>query len=167
MAKAWKVKGIKPQKSYRWNARAILPVKIEEVYSWSDSIHDPENIKALHNMRLSIKRLRYSMEFFAINYGKAFEECLLAMEALQELIGEIHDYDVISDVFTSYLQTLEPKDAEADSIGINTLISRYHKMRKAKYEKFLERLDEMEQTNFKGRLLDIIKGKSKAKRKAA
>ena len=67
MAKAWKVEGINPQKSYRWNARVILPIKVEEVYAWVPYIHDPDNVKELHNMRILVKQLRYSMEFFAIN----------------------------------------------------------------------------------------------------
>jgi CHAD domain-containing protein len=167
MAKAWKVRGIKPKKSYRRNARVILPIKVEEVYSWAPYIHDPQNVKALHDMRISIKRLRYSMEFFAINYGKTFTASLLVMEELQELIGEIHDYDVIGDVLTDYRQNLEPNDAETDEIGINALISRYHQTRQEKYQAFLQRWDELEQTDFKGQLLNIIRGKSKAKRKAA
>ena len=68
MAKAWKVKGVKPQKSYRRNASIILSAKIAEVYSWDNYIGDPENIEELHNMRISIKRLRYSMEVFSVNY---------------------------------------------------------------------------------------------------
>ena len=42
MAKAWKVKGIQPQSSYRRNAKVILATKIQEVYSWAESIHDPK-----------------------------------------------------------------------------------------------------------------------------
>ena len=64
-------KGIKPKKSCRWNARRILPVKIAEVYSWEKYIDAPHNIEELHNMRISIKRLRYSMEDFLSITGRS------------------------------------------------------------------------------------------------
>ena len=155
MAKAWKVEGIKPKKSYRWNAAVILPVKVEEVYAWAEYIHHPDNIRELHNMRISIKRLRYSMEFFAINYGKAFDDFLQVWVDLQELVGEIHDCDIIQDVLTGYLQNLR-EDANADAIGINALILRYREIRKTKYHALLLQWDELEQTDFKGRLLETI-----------
>ena len=104
MAKAWKVKGVKPQKSYRRNASIILSAKIAEVYSWDNYIGDPENIEELHNMRISIKRLRYSMEIFSVNYDQKFNESLQIWVDLQKLLGEIHDCDVGQDVLTDYLK---------------------------------------------------------------
>ena len=88
MAKAWKVKGVEAQKSYRWNAGVVLPVKIEEVYSWSKLVFDPNCIAELHNMRISIKRLRYSMEFFAINYKKKFTKFLDILAEIQEVVSQ-------------------------------------------------------------------------------
>ena len=159
MAKAWKTKGIQPQSSYRWNAQVILAVKIQEVYSWREFIHDPDKIKELHNLRISIKRLRYSMEFFAINYGEEFQDFLKILADLQEQLGDIHDCDVVETVLTDYLQELPDQgDTEADAIGINALLVRYREMRKAKYEAFLQRWDALEEADFKGQLLRIITG---------
>ena len=45
MAKAWKMKGIHPQSSYRWNAHVILAVKVEEVYSWAKPIRNRDKVK--------------------------------------------------------------------------------------------------------------------------
>ena len=91
MAKAWKIKGVKPQKSYRRNASIILSAKIAEVYSWDNYIGDLGNIEELHNMRISIKRLRYSMEIYSVNYDQKFNESLQIRVDLQKLLGEIHD----------------------------------------------------------------------------
>ncbi|MBI1926877.1 CHAD domain-containing protein [Candidatus Poribacteria bacterium] len=178
MAKAWKVKGIQLRKSYRWNAQVILPVRVEEVYSWAASIRQPDNIKALHDMRISVKRLRYSMEFFAINYGETFNTLLKVVEGLQELLGDIHDCDVRLQALTDYLQNLRGKsdaslcESESaynpaenlpacgtvpiDAIGINALIARYRELREATYQSFLQKWDDLEQTNFKGQLLETI-----------
>ena len=158
MAKAWKVKGIDSQRSYRWNAQVILTVKVEEVYSWAESIRNPDNIKELHNLRISVKRLRYSMESFTINYGEKFKDLLKVLEDLQEQLGDIHDCDVIKTVLTDYLRELpDRKAAETDALGINALLCRYRGMRMAKYQAFLQQWDALEESDFKGQLLEIIK----------
>lgn len=161
MAKAWKVKGVHPQLSYRWNAQVILAVKIQEVYSWAKAVRNPDKIKALHNLRISVKRLRYSMEFFAINYGEAFQESLEVLADLQEQLGDIHDYDVIETVLTDYLQSLsDQRDTEIDAIGINALLRRYREMRTTKYQAFLQQWDALEAADFKVQLLKIVAGES-------
>lgn len=161
MAKAWKAKGIHPQLSYRWNAQVILAVKIQEVYSWAESIRNPDNIKELHNLRISVKRLRYSMEFFVINYGEEFQDFLKVLADLQEQLGDIHDCDVVETVLTDHLQSLPDQgDAETDTIGINALLLRYHEMRKARYEAFLQRWDALEEADFKIQLFRIVTGES-------
>ena len=161
MAKAWKTKGIQPQSSYRWNAQLILAVKIQEVYSWVKFIRDPDKIKELHNLRISIKRLRYSMEFFAINYGEEFQDFLKILADLQEQLGDIHDCDVVEVVLTDYLQELPNQgDTEADAIGINALLLRYREMRKAKHQAFLRQWDALEEADFKVQLLKIVTGES-------
>ena len=161
MAKAWKAKGIYPQLSYRWNAQVILAVKIQEVYSWAKPIRNPNKIKELHNLRISVKRLRYSMEFFAINYGEEFEDFLKILADLQEQLGDIHDCDVVEMVLTDYLQELpNQEDTEADAIGINALRLRYREMRKAKYQAFLRQWDALEEADFKVQFLKIVTGES-------
>ena len=159
MAKAWKAKGIYPQLSYRWNAQVILAVKIQEVYSWAKPIRDPDKVKELHNLRISVKRLRYSMEFFAINYGEEFRDFLKILADLQEQLGDIHDCDVVEMVLTDYLQSLPDRsDTEIDAIGINILLLRYRETRKAKYAAFLQQWDALEEANFKDQLLRIVTG---------
>ncbi len=163
MAKAWKAKGIQPQSSYRWNAQVILAVKVEEVYSWVESIRDPDKIKELHNLRISIKRLRYSMEFFATNYGEEFQDFLKILADLQEQLGDIHDCDVVEMVLTDYLQALPDQgEAETDAIGINALLLRYRETRAAKYQAFLQRWETLDEADFKGQLLSIVTGESGA-----
>ena len=163
MAKAWKAKGIYPQLSYRWNAQIILAVKIQEMYSWAKPIRNPDKIKELHNLRISVKRLRYSMEFFAINYGEEFQDFLKILADLQEQLGDIHDCDVVEMVLTDYLHSLpDQRDTEPDAIGINVLVLRYRETRKAKYEVFLQQWDALEEADFEGQLLRIVTGESGA-----
>ena len=159
MAKAWRVKGVKPQKSYLRNASIILSAKIAEVYSWESYIDDPKNIEELHNMRISIKRLRYSMEFFSVNYDRKFDQFLQVWVDLQKLLGEIHDCDVGQDVLTDYVKD-QSQESSVDTLGINALIERYHQTRGGKYRKFLKRWSSLQKENFRRNLLRMIKRKS-------
>ena len=67
---------------------------LEEFLGYEAYIHDPENIKELHAMRIAGKHLRYTLEIFAPIYGSALDLHIRAMKDLQDLLGEIHDNDV-------------------------------------------------------------------------
>jgi len=152
MAKPQKITGLNPKLSFRENARIILPQKVGEVYSWEQFIQDPEKREELHNMRISIKRLRYTMEFFAINYDKHFTEFIKTIIGLQDILGDIHDSDVVLDVLTEYKENLHPTDLP----GIDTLIVRTRETRNADYQAFLHKWGKLSAAGFKQKLLAII-----------
>ncbi|MEE3194830.1 MAG: CHAD domain-containing protein, partial [Candidatus Poribacteria bacterium] len=144
---------MKPQKSYRRNASIILSAKIAEVYSWDNYIGDPENIEELHNMRISIKRLRYSMEIFSVNYDQKFNESLQIWVGLQKLLGSIHDCDVGQDVLTDYLKA-DPQEGGADTLGVNALIQRYRQTREERYQEFLKLWSSLQKEGMK--MMDVF-----------
>ncbi len=152
MAKPQKIIGINPKQSFRENASIILPQKVEEVYSWEQFIRDPERREELHNMRISIKRLRYTMEFFAENYDKHFTDLIETIIELQDILGDIHDSDVVLEVLTEYKENLQP----AVLSGVDTLIARTRETRNADYEKFIEKWEQLSAIGFKQKLLAII-----------
>ena len=78
MAKAHKVIGVAPLRSYHENARIILPQRLEEVYTWEPFIRDETRREELHNMRISIKRLRYTMELFRVAYQNGSQQSAVA-----------------------------------------------------------------------------------------
>lgn len=152
MAKPRKIIGLNPNQNYRENARIVLPQKAEEVYSWEQFIRDPERREELHNMRISIKRLRYTMEFFAGNYDKHFTDFLETIIELQDILGDIHDSDVVLEVLTDYKKSRQP----AMLSGIDTLITRTRETRDADYETFLKKWEHLSTTNFKQKLYAIF-----------
>ena len=161
MAKEWEVEHIRPKRSYRWNARVVLPVRVREVYSWAPYIEDPSNTEQLHSMRISIKRLRYSMELFANCYGPEFEEILATLEDWQEHLGSVHDCDVVADTLAAYEAKLELRpEAASDCPGIAALMSRYRRRRNEQYEKFLKDWHVSEAGGFRDRVLKVIAGES-------
>ncbi len=163
LSKAWKTKGIKPKKSCRWNARRILPVKIAEVYSWEKYIDAPHNIEELHNMRISIKRLRYSMEDFLSITGRSLG-ALQVWVNFQKLLGDIHDCDISQDILTGYLKNFSQEENEnTNAIGLNTLIQQYQQTCQERYQELLERWADLKEKDFRGNLLKIIENRSTTK----
>lgn len=167
MAKAHKITGVKPLRSYRENARIILPQKVEEVYTWEPFIRDAARREELHNMRISIKRLRYTMELFRVAYGfpkrdsrevtvvddKRFTEFLGVIVDLQEILGDIHDCDVVLEVLTDYT-THSDQGVMAESIA--QLIAQTRETRNADYKTFLEKWEHLSAIDFKQKLLSFL-----------
>ena len=180
MAKAHKLTGVEPRRSYRESARTILPQKVEEVWTWEPFIRDIARREELHNMRISIKRLRYTMELFQVVYqtdcqqsvvsdqeetlvaekrdftsGSRYLEFLEIIIDLQEILGDVHDCDVVLDVLTGYAHRTE---ANILPPGIATLIDRTKATRQADYETFLRKLEHLSTTGFKQKLLSFLVG---------
>ena len=165
MAKARKITGVAPLRSYYENARIILPQRLEEVYTWEPFIRDETRREELHNMRISIKRLRYTMEFFRVAYQNRcqpsaisiYTEFLAMIVDLQEILGDIHDADVVLEVLADYASQLGNRKRQVDvPSGVATLIAQTKETRKADYETFLERWDRLSATGFKQELLSVI-----------
>ncbi|BAZ09277.1 CHAD domain-containing protein [Calothrix sp. NIES-4071] len=55
------------------------------------------NHEVLHSLRKQAKRLRYQMELFSEFYGENYEEHLAEVKNIQDVLGEIHDSDVLED----------------------------------------------------------------------
>lgn len=165
MAKARKITGIAPLRSYYGNARIILPQRLEEVYTWEPFIRDETRREELHNMRISIKRLRYTMELFRVAYQNgsqplavsSYTEYLAVIVDLQEILGDIHDADVVLAVLADYASQLGNQERQiAVRPGIVRLITRTEKTRKADYETFLEKWDQLSAAGFKQKLLSLL-----------
>ena len=195
MAKVHKLTGVEPLCSYRENARTILPQKVEEVWTWEPFIRDAARHEELHNMRISIKRLRYTMELFQGVYpnnrqpsaggsqplaermergtdgASIFQSSFLPVPSrkpeaesqytkllavivdLQEILGDVHDSDVVLDVLTDYVH----RAGEAVFVpGVATLIARTKATRKADYETFLRKWEHLSATGFKQKLLSFL-----------
>lgn len=62
---------------------------------WAHPGWQEPDVETLHALRIAVKRVRYSAEFFASCYGKGFRSLYLELKRLQEDLGIIHDCDVL------------------------------------------------------------------------
>lgn len=95
MAKARAVKNLHPKATLLENARAIVAVRVAEMFDFAHAVGDPTQDEDLHNMRIAAKRLRYTLEMFRICLTPGGPALIDAVKEIQERIGIIHDGDVL------------------------------------------------------------------------
>ena len=106
MSRAWPVDDVDPEAPVIDNARRVLAVRIAEFYSFEPVVPHPELSEALHDMRISAKRLRYSLELFRPQFGKPGERQIERVKTIQEILGTLHDHDVRVDLIGDELSQL-------------------------------------------------------------
>ena len=165
MSRAWSVDDVDPDASVIDNARRILAVRIAEFYSFEPIVQHPELSEALHDLRISAKRLRYTLELFRPQFGKAGERQIERVKTIQETLGTLHDHDVRIDLIGDELSRLmveqsrktrsDIADASPDELaaiaavalrpppddprrGLIALLGREHAGRRTAYARFRE-----------------------------
>jgi CHAD domain-containing protein len=93
--KARKVKGLDPNESLRLGAARIVRTRLDEMRALAEAALDPEGATAQHDMRIAAKRLRYVLEITEPCFGADAVAARRATKALQSVLGEIHDCDVM------------------------------------------------------------------------
>lgn len=120
---------------------------LDEFLFFEVFIFDPTRVKELHQMRISAKRLRYSLEVFSDLYKKKSDFALDIARQSQEFLGQIHD----ADVWISFLpEFMEREQNKIHSFygyaspfsrlkpGIDYLIKNRQEERRKLYKKFLQ-----------------------------
>ena len=111
--KARKVTGLDPAKPFAESCERIVRTRIEELRSFASAALDPAALDAQHDMRIAAKRLRYVLEVAEFCFGEpAVAACRSARE-LQDLLGEIHDCDVMLPRVEAQIEELREEEARA------------------------------------------------------
>ena len=93
--KARAVKGLDRDATLADNLERIVATRLDELCSFVPRALDPKRMKALHDMRIAAKRLRYILEVGAEPcFGPYAVEAIKRTRDLQDLLGELHDCDV-------------------------------------------------------------------------
>jgi len=79
-------------------------LRLEEFLSYERYVYKPDNITELHEMRISAKRLRYTMEVFAALYEDELDQPIKAIRELQMILGDFHDCAVWVEYLPQFLE---------------------------------------------------------------
>jgi CHAD domain-containing protein len=143
--RAHRVDGLEPTMALAQAAQRIVAVRVAELYSFVPTALDQRDAKALHDMRIAAKRLRYVLELVGFCLGGAAEEAAGRARELQTLIGNIHDCDVL-------LARLERMDAK-NAKGIARLTTRFREQREELFARFSALWREIEASGLRDRLV--------------
>lgn len=133
MSKAWPVSDINPGGTVAENAQRILAVRFDELLSHAVWTTDDSAIDELHAARISAKRLRYTLEFFAPVYGDQVTAALDELTRLQDELGHVHDLDVRIDLIEHHLGQPASILSAAIRSGLEALLKKEHAIRRRQY----------------------------------
>lgn len=95
-APKWKIKGLNPKYSFRKAAIIILNKRINNLKTLITHFLTTGTIESLHEMRISLRRVRYNMElFFILIDKKKFLKLYKILENLQDKTGAVRDIHVL------------------------------------------------------------------------
>jgi CHAD domain-containing protein len=80
-----------------------INARLKEFLDHADYVLDERNVTELHNMRISAKRLRYTMEAFADLYGANLKPFINQTRKFQDILGDIHDADVWGEMIPHFI----------------------------------------------------------------
>jgi hypothetical protein len=109
------VKGLDGARPVEDNARRILRVRLDELYSFEPKVRDPWQSVALHDARIAAKRVRYVLEILGPTLGDPSDELHDRAKEIQDILGELHDCDVIGPRLERLSKELRAQDALAIS----------------------------------------------------
>jgi CHAD domain-containing protein len=164
--KASRVKGLRPGTKLGGAAQRIAKQRVADLLAFDEAVRDPGNVRELHDLRIAAKRLRYTLEVLGSVLGPAAGAAEDEARALQDLLGEVHDCDVLAPRLEAELAKLVAEDAAAVAVlaegdpdatprvlrdapgramrhGVQALAVGVDARRAVLYERFLERWDSL------------------------
>jgi hypothetical protein len=179
--KAQRVKGLRPDMPLARAAARIVRVRLDELYSFAPRALDPDQVDALHDLRIAAKRLRYLLEVTGPGLGPYAQTAAKRAKDIQDAVGEIHDCDVMLPLVLGLVDDLRAHDAAelrrraADAAdldpalaagaphagayrGLEVLPAHLRARRALLFERFVELWEKLEAQGFRGRLQDALTG---------
>jgi hypothetical protein len=111
--KARKVGKLDPKGPLDENAGRIVRMRVDELRSFAPQALDPSAAEAQHDMRIAAKRLRYVLEVTGFCFGAPAQTARRRARDLQDLLGEMHDCDVMLPRVQAEIDRLRAEDARA------------------------------------------------------
>jgi CHAD domain-containing protein len=95
MKRKWEIEKLKGSKQFKKSANIILRNRIESLLSLTDKYFKNLTVENLHDIRIALRRVRYSMESFIVCYdNKIFLKFYYKIQLLQDLSGAVRDVDI-------------------------------------------------------------------------
>ena len=95
MKRKWEIDKLKNTKQFKKSANLILQDRIESLLTFTKKYFNDLSVENLHDVRIALRRVRYSMELFIVCYDKKiFIKFYNKVQLLQDLSGNVRDIDI-------------------------------------------------------------------------
>lgn len=139
--KARRVKKLDPAAPLADNAARIIRVRLDELRSFAPGALDRSAGVEQHDMRIAAKRLRYVLEATGFCFGKPADRARGRARDLQEVLGDLHDCEVMLPRVREHGDSLATADAAR---GLDLLEADVEERRALLFDRFVALWGELE-----------------------
>ncbi len=148
-------------------AKKHVKARVNKVKKTALSLQDETQVSGHHQMRIAVKKLRYTIETFSKLYPGMLREEIKNLKRLQDLLGEIHDCDVWLDYIPNFEKKLVKKKSFDDlEEGIRCFKADIEKRRAELFSQTLTYYETLEKDDFFKKLLLFLRYPKKISSKA-
>ena len=146
--------------AYRRSRAAILR-RLQAVLATAATIRGPQSSAELHATRITVKRLRYTLQAFVPLYADTLNDAIRTARKLQDVLGNLHDCDVWVETLPQFLEAEKARtlayfgDAEPFEAlvpGVTALRDQRQQRRVNYYEEFAALWQQTQDKDVWGRL---------------
>lgn len=159
-----KVYPVKKEESLKENLKQIIPLMFDDFILLKDTVVNfPMRKNILHRMRIAGKPLRYAMELGEYCFGDDFKKCLEEVKDVIELMGEIHDADVLVPELNLHVkeirlfnQTIPDFKQRLSTKAVRIIADQQKEYRRKLYSSLCEKLIQWQKSGFRTRLIKAV-----------
>jgi CHAD domain-containing protein len=156
MAKGWEIGELDPNSPTREVARKIIQTKFCEAFSHREAVVANADIEAVHNMRVSLRRLWAAMRIFGVCFDKepGFDRLISKTRKLARRLGSVRDLDVLIEMLQIKLE--KSASTNEEQAALNHLLEYCQRRRDKQFQKLLEHLAKLQEKDFEVEFLDFF-----------
>ena len=159
-----KTYNIKKKHSLTENLAKVIPEMFDDFFAFAPVvINFPLRKNQLHEMRKAGKPLRYAMELGEYCFSGDFKLCLEEIKSSLDLMGEVHDADVMIPDISLHMkeirlfnQTINSTDQRLSTRQLREVVLTLRKQRRELYAELCTKLTLWKDNNFLARIIDAM-----------
>ncbi len=156
MAKSWQIEGLNPEQPLNQSACLIIVTKFREAFSYKETLFHQDNMDAVHDMRVSLRRLWAAMHSFSscFEHNPQFHFFVRRTRKLAGKLGAVRDLDVLIEMLQSKVQQF---DVDEPAIKVTQLtIERCREQRNKEHKRLLKYLHKLVEEDFETNFLSFF-----------
>ena len=142
--------------SYSDLARAVIRGRLSDFEKLTEKLFKPFDVEALHELRISGKRLRYAIELFDQCWKASTLPIAKRIARLQTALGEVHDCDVWIESFGNHIMTARKQRDAAETESYAWLLSHFMKVRTVHLREAFAQWNDWEREDVSAKLRDAV-----------